>query len=164
MVAEARNGRAVDLGALTAHRGELLPGRGVDDQRAEGTVGVQGAERDPPVGDPPRAVRGSVDRVDDHGDRSVRGARPSGFLADDRDRGPVQDVEDGGVGDEVERVLARSGGSGPQLGRVQGGERDALRVRGGDEEVEEVGGAHGPGSLADCLAAQRAGTTSTGAV
>jgi hypothetical protein len=131
--------------AFTPDSREVLAGRLVRDQGAPRAVTVERTERDRPVRDVTGAVRRSVDRVDDDRDRRVVGSGPPGLLAQDAEAARRERAEHGGIGDHVERVLARDLRARATRRAFQGGERDVLGVRSSREEREDVVGRHGTG-------------------
>jgi len=80
----------------------------------------------------------TVDGVEHDGQVRALRAAPPGLFRQHGDRHPTQDLEGGGVGHEVDRVLAGAVGAAPPLaaGHFAHGAFDGLGGRG--EQVEQV--------------------------
>ena len=102
-----------------------------------------------------RAVGRPVDRIDHHGDLRVGGSAPARLLAEHPETGRREHRQDGGVGHQIELVLAGPVGAGAPFDRTQDRQRAPLRGAGDVEEREQLIGVHRVG------AHRRAGSTVT---
>ncbi len=146
-----REALAVEPRALSPHRGVASAGGAVLDVGAERAVGIERAQRDAPVRDTARTVRGSVDRVDHHGDLGIVVAAPLRFLAQDADGQGGEHGEDCGVGDRVEVVLAQPVGASPTLDAREPGQRRSLRGGGVGKGLEQIVGRHSGSTVTTAL-------------
>src|SRR5262249_50665777 len=138
-----RNEFTVSPGTLAAYSRRLHARRLIGDESAEWSVPVERAQGDRPVRDVARAVRGPVNRIEHHGHGRVGRSAPPRLLADYSHARLVQDGKHRGVGDEVERVLARLVGPLASRGTLERLQRFPGGVGGACEQREKLVVCHG---------------------